>query len=159
MMDTSTKPVVASRGITSAISCSVPLQLLVLIVLLAAAAVSQAVGLSAFASPDVWRHLSVGTWILDNYSVPRNILFSQSGNLPWTDASWLFDALTGVTVKFLGLRGLPFLAMMFACVTAIAVFVLARGARRGLWSGAVLTAIAAYLLAGLPLKFRQRLGQ
>jgi hypothetical protein len=72
--------------------------------------------------------------------------------LPWIDASWLFDALTGVAVKFLGLRGLPFLAMMFACVTAIAVFVFARGARRGLWSGVALTAIALYLLARLPLR-------
>jgi hypothetical protein len=77
---------------------------------------------------------------------------SQSGNLPWIDASWLFDALTGVAVKFLGLRGLPILAMMFASVTTIAVLVLARGARRGLWSGSVLTAIALYFLAGLPLR-------
>jgi hypothetical protein len=39
MMDTSTNPVVAPRGITSAISRSVPLRLLVLIVLLAAVAI------------------------------------------------------------------------------------------------------------------------
>ena len=52
---------------------------------------------------------------------------------------------------FFCLRGLLFLGLAFALAIAVAVFVLARGPRRGFWSGTVLTALAVYL-AGLPLR-------
>ena len=152
MMDASATPAASSTRPLGTFARAASLQLLVLGALLVAAGIVQLNWLPALASPDIWRHLSVGTWTLDNHSIPRNILFSQNSDLPWIDTSWLFDAPTAFAVKVLGLRGLPFLGMAFAFAIAISVFLLARGARRGFWSGAVLTAIALYLLAGLPLR-------
>ena len=94
----------------------------------------------------------MGSWVLDYHRIPRDIWFSQYGNLPWIDSSWLFDALTSAAVRVFGLRGLLFLGLAFASATAVAVSVLARCPRGGFWSGAVLTALGAYLLAGLPLR-------
>ena len=128
-----------------------PMQVAILAVLLAAGGVLEAGRLSALASPDIWRHLSVGNWILNHGSVPRNILFSQSAQVHWVDDTWLFDLLTAAAVKTFGLRGLPLLDMAFSLVIGLAVFLLARGERRGFWSGAVLSAIAMYVIAGRPL--------
>jgi len=140
-----------TRGLW-AVARFAPLQVAVLLVLLSAGGVLETGRLTALASPDVWRHLSAGTWILEHRSVPHNILFSQDAQLPWVDSSWLFDVLTAVTVKVIGLRGLPLLDMAFKFAIGVALFVLARGARRRFWSGVVLSAIALYLFAGFPLR-------
>ncbi len=128
------------------------LQVAVLLVLFATGGILESRKLSALASPDIWRHLSVGRWILDHHNVPHNILFSQHDPLPWVDSSWLFDSLTAAAVKAFGLRGLPLLAVAFKFGIGISVFLLARGARRGFWSGAALSAIALYLLNALPFR-------
>jgi len=151
-MGASATPAASSTKPLDAVSRLAPVQLFVLVSLFVAACIAQVNRLPALASPDIWRHLSVGNWILENHTVPHRILFSQSADLPWVDSSWVFDALTASAVKFLGLRGLPFLGMACALAAAIVVFALARGARHGFWSGAVLTAIALYLLARLPLR-------
>jgi len=124
----------------------------VLLVVLATGGVLETGSLTALASPDIWRHLSAGNWILDHRGVPHDLVFSQSVQLSWVDSSWLFDTLTAVAVKAFGLRGLPLLDMAFTFATGVALFVLARGARRRLWSGAVLSSIALYMLAGFPLR-------
>jgi hypothetical protein len=151
-MDASPKLATPPATRVGASTLLAPLELVVLVALFVAAGVSQLSRLSALASPDIWRHVSVGSWILDNRSIPHHTLFSQGADLPWVDSSWLFDVLTASVVKILGLRGLLFLGMTLGFAIAIAVFVLARGKRRGFWSGTVLTAIALYLLAGLPLR-------
>ena len=152
MMDASAKPATSSASFVGTFTRLAPLHLVVLVVLFVAAGISQLSRLPALASPDIWRHLSVGSWILNHRSIPHYILFSQSAELPWVNSSWLFDVLTASAVKVLGLRGLPVLGVVFAIAIAAAVFVLARGVRRGFWSGSVLTAIAIYLLAGFPLR-------
>ena len=142
----------SSTGFFSAVARLAPVRLVVLLALFVGAGFAQLSRLPALRLPDIWRHLSVGTWILDNRSIPHHVLFSQNLELPWVDSSWLFDALTSTAVKVFGLRGLLLLGLAFALAIAVAVFVLARGPRRGFWSGAALTALGVYLLAGLPLR-------
>ena len=152
MTDSTSAQADSSAGGLGTVAQFAPLQVAVLIVMFAAGGILESGRLSALASPDIWRHLSAGSWILDNRSIPHNILFSQVAQLPWVDSSWMFDALAATAVKMFGLRGLPFLDMAFGFAIGVAVFVLARGALRGFWSGAVLSAIALYLIAGLPLR-------
>ncbi len=152
MTSNSMAPAVSSTRSVPAASWVAPLQVATLVILFAAAGIREARKLSALASSDIWRHLSAGTWILANHAIPRNLIFSQNVQSPWVDSSWLFDVKTAMTVKLFGLRGLVLLDMSFGLVIAVAIFLLARGARRGFWTGAVLTAIALYLVAGVPLR-------
>src|SRR5271165_3927896 len=152
MTGSSTAQAVSSTRDLWTVARFAPLQVAVLLVLLSAGGVLETVRLTALASPDIWQHLSAGNWILDHRSVPHNILFSHVAQLPWVASSWLFDALTAAAVKLFGLRGLPLLDMAFKFAIGVALFVLARGARRRFWSGVVLSAIALYLFAGFPLR-------
>ena len=124
------------------------LQVFALLVVLIIPAVLQVVRLSALTSSDIWLNLSAGNCILANRAVPHSLTGSQSAELSWVDTSWLFDVLTATAVKVSGLRGLVWLDAIFGLAIAVALFVLARGARRGFSTGALLTAIALYLIAG-----------
>ncbi|MGA9566148.1 MAG: hypothetical protein WBS19_11540 [Candidatus Korobacteraceae bacterium] len=152
MTDSSTASVASSTGSVQAASRFAPLQVVILLVLLAAGGVHEARKLSALASPDIWRHLSAGAWILTNHAVPHNLIFSQSNQLPWIDSSWLFDVKTAMAVKLFGLRGLVWLDMTVGLAIAVAIFLLARGSRHGFWAGTLLTAIALYLISSGPLR-------
>ena len=152
MMDASATSAWSSTRPWSPVARLAPLRQVVLAALFVAVGFVQPSRLPALASPDIWRHLSVGSWILDNRSIPHHIVFDQSSELSWSDSSWFFDVLTAFAVKVLGLRGLPFLGTALAFAIAIALFLLARGVRRGFWSAGALKAIALDLLAGLPLR-------
>ena len=152
MTSGSTASAVASTRSVPAASWVAPLQVATLVILFAAAGIHEAGKLSALASSDIWRHLSVGTWILTNHAIPHNLVMSQNAQLSWVDSSWLFDVKTAMAVKVFGLRGLVLLYMSFGLVIAVAIFLLARGARHGFWTGVLLTAIALYLVAGAPLR-------
>ncbi len=152
MTSSSTASAVSSTRSVPAASWIALLQVATLLILFAGGGIDQARKLSALASSDIWRQLSVGTWILANRAVPHNLIFSQSSQLPWVDSSWLFDVKTAMAVKLFGLRGLVWFDMTFGLAIAIAIFLLARGSRRGFWTGALLAAIALYLIAGVPLR-------
>jgi hypothetical protein len=152
MTGSSAASAISSTQISRSALRIAPLQATVLFVLFATSGVIESSRLAAFGSPDIWRHLSAGTWMFVNHAIPHNLIFSQSFQLPWVNSSWLFDALTAIAVKLLDLRGLVWLDMTFGLAIAVAIFLLARGARRGFWSGALLTAIALYLLVGVPLR-------
>jgi hypothetical protein len=152
MTSSSTASAVPSTRSVSAASWVAPLQVATLVILFAAGGVHEARKLSALGSADVWRHLSAGTWILANHAIPHDLIFSQDVQLPWVDSSWLFDSLTATSVKLFGLRGLVWLDMTFGLALAVAIFLLARGVRRGFWTGVLLTAITLYLIYGAPLR-------
>ena len=112
----------------------------------------ESVHLSALANTDVWWHLRTGLWMLQNHAVPHDGLFSQHAKLPWIDSSWGFDLLTGAAYTLLGLRGLPVLLMIFQVAIAAALFLLARGSRKNLWSAFVLAGVAQYCIAPMELR-------
>ena len=56
---------------------------------------------------DVFYHLAVGEWILDQGSVPEQGLFSATrGERPWVDNEWGFQVLVAIIDRAFGLPGL-----------------------------------------------------
>jgi len=110
------------------------------------AATYQLLHLTALTDPDLWWHLSTGSWILQNHAIPRTAIFSQFPSLPWVDSSWAFDLLTALCMRIWGLSGLPVLLMLLQVAIAIAIFTLA-GGRRNFWPAVILSVLAQYSIA------------
>jgi hypothetical protein len=128
--------------------------MIALVLLFSAAAISEAINLSAVLAPGVWVHLRTGLWILQNHSIPHTGLFSQYSNLPWTNSSWGFDLLLGAAYRVFGLRALPILLMLLKVALAFVTFLLARAGRANFWMAILLSALGQYLISGLqPLPY------
>jgi hypothetical protein len=129
-----------------------PVRLAALVCLLTFAAVCQiwkAPGISADAG-DLWWHLRVGVWILQNHAVPGNGLFSQYTSRPWVACSWMFDALAAGVYSLLGLRAIPVLRAGFQVALAAVTFLLAGGRRGNFWAAVLLSGVAQYVIGDLP---------
>jgi len=125
------------------------IRIAVLAALFTAAALYQASHLTALTDPDSWIHLRTGTWILEHHTIPKDGLFSQYPSLPWVDSCWGFDLLLATACKLCGLRGLPVLLMVLQAAIAVALFLLAGGARKNFWPAAIVAAIAQCCLLNL----------
>lgn len=118
------------------------------VMLLSFAAVWESLQLSSLENQEIWSHLRIGSWILQNKSWPEVGLFSTAANHPWRDLHWGYDALVAAGYRILGLRVIPGLMMCFRLALAVLTFFLA-GGRRKLWSAVALSAVAQYVLAYL----------
>ena len=118
-------------------------RIVALVLTFTTAATYEVFHLNALIDSDIWWHLSTGSWILQNRTVPRTGIFSQFASLPWVDSSWTFDVLTAFCVRIWGLAGLPVLLMLLQVAIAIAIFRLA-GGRRNFWPAVLLTAVAQF---------------
>jgi hypothetical protein len=121
-----------------------------LTVLFSAAALYEAVHLSALADVDIWWHLRTGLWILQNHTLPHYGLFSQSSELPWIASSWAYDVVLAAGYKLMELRALPALQMALEIAQALVLFWLARGSRQCFWRALLLAAAGQLALSGLP---------
>lgn len=128
---------------------SAPTRVLALVLLLTAAPVFVASSITAFLNGDIWWHLRMGVWILENHSVPRSGLFSQYVDRAWVDSSWGFEVLTAGVYELLGLRAFTALLMGFKVALAAVSFLLARGWRGNFWNAVLLSAIAQYVIVDL----------
>ncbi len=129
----------------------VAVRIAALVLLLTVAAVYESFHLTALMNGNIWWHLRAGLWIRQNHAFPRQGLFSQYPDRPWLDCDWGFDLLTDTACKLLGLRALPALLMIFEVALAALTFLLARGRSGGFWCAILLSAIAQYVIADLPL--------
>jgi hypothetical protein len=102
--------------------------------------------LSALSNDDIWWHLRMGIWILQNHGVPHSGLFSQSPQLPWSASSWGYDLLVAFSFRLLGLRSIPALLMAFKSALAVVTFLLAGGLRGRFWPALALSATAQYMV-------------
>ncbi len=130
---------------------SAPLHIVAVVAALTSFALYEAVRLVALSSNNIWWHLRTGQWILEEHTVPRSGLFSQSASLPWIDLSWGFQVLTAVFFRYLGFAGLPALLMCLQIASAAALFTLALSASRKLWYAVVLCAVAQFCLMPVQL--------
>ena len=130
---------------------SAPLHIVAVVAALTSFALYEAVRLVALSSNNIWWHLRTGQWILEEHTVPRSGLFSQSASLPWIDLSWGFQVLTAVFFRYLGFAGLPALLMCLQIASATALFMLALSASRKLWYAVVLCAVAQFCLMPVQL--------
>src|SRR5579871_1918568 len=124
-------------------------RIVVLALLFCAAAVYEAVHLSALSNIEVWRHLRTGIWILQNHAVPHSGIFSQYSNLPWVDSSWGYDMAIALEYKSLGLRAIPAVLMVLKIALAMVTFLLARATGARFWMAIVLSSIAQYVIPAL----------
>jgi hypothetical protein len=77
--------------------------------------------------PDIWWHLRVGEWIVDQRTVPDDDSFSAYGNgKPWIAYSWLFEILVYGLYKNFGLSGLLLFTVTMSLLIALAVHRLIR---------------------------------
>lgn len=139
-------------GHTGGIFNSAPMHIIVFLLLLTVAPVFSAFSLTALLNGDIWCHLRLGLWILQNHAIPRSGLFSQYVDRPWVDSSWGFDVLAGGAYRLLALKAFPVLLMGFKLALAAVTFRLARGQRGRFWCAVLLSAIAQYVIVDLVLR-------
>jgi len=125
--------------------------MLVLVLLVAAAAVWECVALSSLKGSEIWSHLRLGSWILEQHAVPRTGLFSQVSQQTWRDFSWGADAVGAILEKILGLRAVPAMAVLFRAGLAVVTFLLAGGRRGQFWLAAGASALTQFALSAIPL--------
>lgn len=104
------------------------------------------------ADPDVFWHLKVGEWIVQNRAVPKTDVYSWSAyGQPWTAHQWLWEAIIYLVHGKFGLMGLWALVFLMAVLAGLLVRagMLARGANGTLAS---LAGGAAPLMLGEWLK-------
>jgi len=110
------------RGVPAGLASA---EIALLVLLFCAGALAESVKLKSV-STDVWMHLRAGTWILQHHSIPRTGLFSQIPDSPWVDGHWLYQVLLGLSSSILGLRAIPFVAMLSRLLLGVCTFRLAR---------------------------------
>lgn len=72
--------------------------------------------------PDIWWHLRVGEWIVENGKVPKTDPFSSYGlDKPWIAYSWLFEVLVVRLHELFGLAGIVAYRAVLA-VSIVAAF-------------------------------------
>lgn len=69
--------------------------------------------------PDMFWHIETGTYILDNFSIPKTDIFSYYGienNLPWIAHEWLSDVVFALIYKIGGYSLLRFFPMLMLTI-------------------------------------------
>lgn len=74
--------------------------------------------------PDIWWHLSVGDWILQHRSVPRNGIFSQAASRPWMAYSWGYEVLLARAYDSFSFVGMGLFGATLTIAVAIAIFIM-----------------------------------
>jgi hypothetical protein len=75
---------------------------------------------------------------------------ARGASTNWIAANWLFDLKLALYYKLLGLRAIPLFAIGAKAALAMVTFLLAGGRRGNFWAAVALSAIAQFILAGLP---------
>ena len=119
-------------------------------VLGAAVAAVFAVCIDALGDPDVWWHLRLGRWILDNHSIPTGELFSYTaqGNA-FTAHEWLTDTVFALLDSAGGLLLVAAVAALVSWSGFLAIALLLR--RRGLSPIAVALTVVLVAKAAQPV--------
>lgn len=55
---------------------------------------------------DIWWHLKVGDWIVDNLSLPHSGILSRTAARPWAAYSWGYEVLLSRAYAWFGLVGI-----------------------------------------------------
>ena len=97
--------------------------------LLALTALIVGVGIECFLTklsvldPDMWWHLSVGDWIVQNRSFPHNGIFSHTAaTRPWMAYSWGYEALLSRAYGWFSFIGMGTFGTLLTIGVALAIF-------------------------------------
>ncbi len=122
-------------------------QSVALLVLLAVVARQQLIERNAVLDWDVWWHLRVGQWIVDNMAVPRTGLFSRTvGDRPWVAYSWGFEVLLARAEHWFGISGLTLFTVAMVMMVVFALFWMLRRLSGQFWTALLLAAIGMWAI-------------
>ena len=77
----------------------------------------------AVLDPDMWWHLSVGDWIVQNRSFPHNGIFSHTATTrPWMAYSWGYEVLLSRAYAWFSFVGMGAFGTLLTIVVALAIF-------------------------------------
>jgi hypothetical protein len=100
--------------------------------------------------PDIWWHLRVGEWVVNNAAVPANDPFSLPGQeKTWVAYSWLYEVLVHGLVSAFGLAGVVLYRLALALAVTAALHALVRRFEPRFLVATGLTAAATLAVAGL----------
>jgi hypothetical protein len=94
---------------------------------------------------DIWWHLKVGDWIVENTAFPHNGIFSlTAANRPWIAYSWGYEVILSRAYYWFGLTGIGLFGVVLTIVNAYAVFWSLRRLSGRFWEAWFLTACTLY---------------
>lgn len=77
----------------------------------------------AVLDPDIWWHLSIGDWIVNNHSFPHNGIFSHTAaTRPWMAYSWGYEVLLARAYDWFSFMGIGVFGTLLTIAVAIAIF-------------------------------------
>jgi hypothetical protein len=95
--------------------------------------------------PDIWWHLRVGDWILENHGVPHiGILSRTAANTPWVAYSWGYEVLLSLAYRCFGLLGVGFFGTALTLAVAVMVFWMLHRLSGRFWVSCGLSVAACY---------------
>ena len=132
--------------------------------LLALAALITGVGVEGFVTklsvldPDIWWHLSVGDWIVQNRAFPHTGIFSHTAaTRPWMAYSWGYEVLLARSYDWFSFVGMGIFGTLLTIAVALAIFRLLYRISGRFWAAWTLSVVvyAAFLfnIAPRPLFF------
>ncbi|MFM7148715.1 MAG: hypothetical protein ACKO23_02630 [Gemmataceae bacterium] len=97
--------------------------------------------------PDIWWHLRVGQWIVDNGRLPLNDPFSLPGqSVRWIAYSWLFEVVLYEGYRHLGLWAILLCRILGSMAVILGYFALAWHLTRRFMPSIVLTALVVLVI-------------
>ena len=99
------------------------LRLLALTALIVGVGVKCFVDKLAVLDPDMWWHLSVGDWIIQNRSFPHNGIFSHTAAArPWMAYSWGYEVLLSRAYDWFSFLGMGAFGTLLTIAVALVIF-------------------------------------
>jgi len=102
---------------------------------------------------DIWWHLKVGDWIVQNSALPHTgILSRTAANRPWVAYSWGYEVLLSRAYAWFGLMGIGTFGVALTIAVAYSIFWMVRRLSGRFWLACILAAIvcSAFLFNGMP---------
>ncbi len=102
---------------------------------------------------DIWWHLKVGDWIVQNSAFPHTgILSRTAANRPWVAYSWGYEILLSRAYAWFGLLGMGMFGVLLTLAVAYCIFWMLRRLAGRFWPAFGLTAIvcSAFLFDMMP---------
>jgi len=102
---------------------------------------------------DIWWHLKVGDWIIENLSLPHTGILSRTAAArPWVAYSWGYEVLLSRAYAWFGLIGLGVYGVLLTIGVAAAAYWMVRRLSGHFWFSCVLAGVvcSAFLFNGMP---------
>jgi hypothetical protein len=102
---------------------------------------------------DIWWHLKVGDWIVQNSALPHTgILSRTASDRPWIAYSWGYEVLLSRAYTWFGLMGIGIFGVALTLGVAFTIFWMLRRLSGRFWLACILTSVvcSAYLFNGMP---------